>query len=112
GRHPHEALCRRRQEQRAERAVDGAVRHVEEPLPFRQRGEPAVEPPVDVECEGGAGKSLLEATDDLLVGGHDVPFERRLRRFAMPSAALRRAAVAFEPRSSPTSAYESSARYR
>ena len=111
-RHPHEALPGRRQEQRPERAVDGAVRHVEEPPPLRQRGEPRVQPAVDVECGGEAGKSLFDAIDDLLVGGHDVPFERRLRRLAMPSAALRRAAVALEPRSSPTSAYESSARYR
>src|SRR5437868_4928265 len=110
-RYAHEALSGRRQEQRPERAVDGAVRHVEESLPLRQRGEPAVQPAVGVECGGGAG-NLLDAIDDLLVGGHDVPFERRLRRLAMPSAALRRAAVALEPRSSPTSAYESSARYR
>src|SRR5207245_797192 len=111
-RHPHEALPGRRQEQRPERAVDGAVRHVEQSLPLRQRGEPAMQSAVGVESGGGAGKSLRDAIDDLLVGGHDVPFERRLRRLAMPSAALRRAAVALEPRSSPTSAYESSARYR
>ena len=109
-RHPHQALSGRRQEQRPERTVDGTVGDVEKSLPLRSRGEPALQLADGLRPGEGPGKSLLDAIENLLFGNHDVPFESRLRRFAMPSAALRRAAVALEPRSLPTSAYGSPAR--
>src|SRR3954468_15442314 len=106
-RHTHEALCGRREEERSERAVHRAIRHVQSALAFRKAGEVVVEG-----CLVASGKRALESIDDLLVGGHGLLLERRLRRFAIPSDTLRRAAVVLDPRSSPTSAYESPARYR
>ena len=62
----HEALFRRREEKRPERAVDGPIGDVEQAPPLRQSGETCVQQVLSRR----ARKSLRETVDDVCFGNH------------------------------------------
>ena len=78
-RDPHESLRRRRQQQRPDRAVDRAIRHVEHTVALGLVDESAVEPTLGVVA--GCRDRGEQVVDHLLVGSvsafviADVPFE-------------------------------------
>src|SRR5262249_21685116 len=104
---PDQPSLGRGQQQRADRAVDGPVGDVKDPIPLRRRGQPGAQP---AQVAGGAGEGPRQLAGELIPVHRPSPFVLvpvapwwlRLS-VAMPSAAARRAASALPPTMAATS---------